>query len=139
MLSPEQTNKPLILSRKSELLMANIAVKDTYGNQHPVAKKMWGVLDVLDWADTTISIEGQERDMVLHALTERALRAPENSLQPTADESWKQKQAAIILGNHFASLMEPTFTADMIATGLIEHNPDIQGPISDSIPVFVSV
>lgn len=137
MLSPEQTSKPLVLTRKSEILMAKMGVKDTYGDQHPLAKTLWGILDALDWDDTTISIDGQERDMVLHALTQRALRMPENPLQPTADEGWKQKQAAMILGNHFASLMEPTFTADMIATGLIEHDPDIQGPISASIPVFV--
>lgn len=146
-----ETDTPLVLGYKSAIVMAIIAVKEAYGEGHPLTQRLGAKIDVLDWHCEGISLEGDERDLTLRALydcvvsTPRKLEVrewiimpPELSRESHQDENWKKAQAAAILGDHFASLMEPTFTAERIAVGLIEHSPEVDGPISASIPVVMA-
>lgn len=133
-----EIEKPLVLLTRSEILVAKAALEQVFDHGYHRIRELRNAVDEEPgWKEEFAMVyRGAARATVLYALHE-AVVAPDPS-DNLEVELWRQAGAARILGEHFASLMASTFTAKVIAVGLINHDPEIEGPISASIPVFMA-
>lgn len=95
MLSQHETDKPLILRRKSEFRMVDMALADEVDDNHPLVTQFRAATNELDWGEGKLAVilRGEERHLVRGALIMYLADPPE-----TAQDEWLQGQAAQILG-----------------------------------------
>ena len=117
--------KPLILGEKFEIYAGRYAVEPLYGNKHPLVQRFYQAMDrATGWQDLT-----------LNALFVQAVLLD----RPNEHERGQSAAAAYILGQYFALTIESSvFTQKKITTGLMNHDPRVEGPISASIPVLIA-
>jgi hypothetical protein len=94
-MSAEQLlEEPLLLCRKSEFQMVNLALIDEVGDDHPLTKQFMSVVHEGGWQDDEVAvITGEDRRIIRGALIMYLANPPQN-----CDEYWQQAMAARILG-----------------------------------------
>lgn len=95
----QRHNKPLVLRHNSELTMARRAAVRFLGEEHPIAQRLFCIIDQLDLdqeTPTTPAFWGEEKDLIVGAL-QKCLTAPPRAQEYQAGELYDQAQAAKIL------------------------------------------
>src|SRR5690348_17126924 len=123
-----ETEKPLILGERFEIIAGRCMVEALYGREHPLAGRFYQAIDNAgDWHGCPpLILSGKEKALTLNALFVQAALLD----RPNDYEKGLSTAAAHILGLYFALVTQPPqLTPQAITTGLINRDPTVAEPL----------